>query len=163
MSKKICKGSLESDEVAHYVISEFLENKKAESLVSNGEGMFYLSGAIWRSFHSSTSPYHTLYRQKGRVFGLHEDYDVGEDDNLYDFERDSVTEEIYGILTDMEVESIEAWYRATIFKMYLKTDNYSEIARKTGIPRTSISHAVNEAIEYIKQTLKNRGIEWNYN
>lgn len=160
MCSRICKGSKESEEVAHYVISEFLENPKAESLVSKGEAMSYLSGAIWRSFHSSTSPYHTVYRQKGRVFGLSPWHDNILDDNEYDHEQDSVTEEILGILTDMSEESKESWYRATMLKMYIEYGNYSEIARRTGIPRTSVSHAVNEAKEFIQQTLKNRGIEW---
>lgn len=161
MTQKICKGNSQSEEVSHYVISQFLENPKAQTLIDSGDAMSYLSGAIWRSFNSSTSPYHTIYRQKGRVHGLTPREENLQDDNLYDYDKDMVTEEIQGILVDMEVESIESWYRATVFKMYIQTGNYSEIARKTGIPRTSVSHAVNEAIDYIKQTLKNRGIEWN--
>jgi|TARA_R110000744_G_scaffold187966_1_gene307296 DNA-directed RNA polymerase specialized sigma24 family protein len=124
--------------------------------------MSYLSGAIWRSFNSSTSPYHTIYREKGRTHSLKEGFDHGEYDSEYDFERDRITEEIEGILTDMEVDTIETWFQSTLFKMYIQTGNYSEIARKTKIPRTSISHAVNEARDYIQQTLKERGIEWNY-
>lgn len=163
MTQKICKGNEQSEEVSHYVISQFLENPKSQALIDTGDAMSYLSGAIWRSFNSSTSPYHTIYRQKGRVHSMTPKEFNRQDDSYYDFERDSVTEEVYGILTDMEVESIDSWYRATIMKMYIECGNYSEIARKTGIPRTSISHAVNETKEYIKQTLKNRGIEWNYN
>lgn len=161
MSSRICRGSTESEDVAHYVISEFLQSAKAEGLVSRGEAMSYLSGAMWRSFHSSTSPYHTIYRQKGRVHGLSPWHANLQDDDEYDHEQDSVTEEIYGILTDMEIESVEQWYAATIFKMYIKTSNYSEIARSTGIPRTSISAAVAVAREHVKQQLKIRGIEWN--
>ena len=162
MSKRICKGSPQSEEVAHYVISQFLENPKAQPLVESNDAMSYLSGAIWRSFNSSTSPYHTIYREKGRTHSLKEGFDHGEYDNEYDFERDMITEEIEGILTDMEVDTIETWFQSTLFKMYIQTGNYSEIARKTKIPRTSISHAVNEARDYIQQTLKKRGIEWNY-
>lgn len=162
MSKRICKGSPQSEEVAHYVISQFLENPKALPLVKSNDAMSYLSGAIWRSFNSSTSPYHTIYREKGRTHSLKEGFDHGEYDSEYDFERDRITEEIEGILTDMEVDTIETWFQSTLFKMYIQTGNYSEIARKTKIPRTSISHAVNEARDYIQQTLKERGIEWNY-
>jgi hypothetical protein len=162
MSKRICKGSPQSEEVAHYVISQFLENPKAQPLIDTNDAMSYLSGAIWRSFNSSTSPYHTIYREKGRTHSLKEGFDHGEYDNEYDFERDMITEEIEGILTDMEVDTIETWFQSTLFKMYIQTGNYSEIARKTKIPRTSISHAVNEARDYIQQTLKKRGIEWNY-
>lgn len=162
MSSRICKGSVESEEVAHYVISEFLQSQKADGLVSRGEAMSYLSGAIWRSFHSSTSPYHTIYRQKGRVFGLSPQHSNLVDTDQYDYEQDSVVEEIYGILTDMEIENVEQWYAATIFKMYIQTSNYSEIARATGIPRTSISAAVDVARKHIKQQLKIRGIEWEH-
>lgn len=161
MSKRICKGNVQYADVAHYVIADFLENVKAEGLIERREAMSYMSGAIWRSFNSSTSPYHTLYREKGRVHSLHESYDVGDTDSLYDYDRDLLTEEIEGVLVDMEVEGIELWYIATIFKMYIREGNYSEIARKTGIPRTSISHAVGEAKEYIKAKLKQRGFEWN--
>ncbi len=162
MSKRICKGSPQSEEVAHYVISQFLENPKALPLVKSNDAMSYLSGAIWRSFNSSTSPYHTIYREKGRTHSLKEGFDHGEYDNEYDYDRDRITEEIEGILTDMEVNTIETWFQSTLFKMYIQTGNYSEIARKTKIPRTSISHAVNEARDYIQQTLKERGIEWKY-
>lgn len=160
MSKRVCKGQHDWEEVAHYVIADFLENPKAEALIASGDGMSYLSGVIWRSVHSSTSPYHKVFRQSGRVFGMHESYDKPDDNIEYDFERDNITEEIYGILTDLEAEGLENWYMATLFKMYTKVGNYSEIARKTGIPRNSISQTVNQCKDYIQQTLKNRGITW---
>jgi len=43
--------------------------------------------------------------------------------------------------------------------MWLDEPNYSELSRKTGIPRTSISQAVNEAIDYIK-TRVNDGTDY---
>ncbi len=161
MSKRICKGNTQYEDVAHYIISDFLENPKALALIESGDAMSYLSGALWRSFNSSTSPYHTVYREKGRVHSLPDFFDHT-DDNTYDYNRDLLIEHIEGILTDMEIDSIESWYKSTLFKMYLKTGNYSEIARKTNIPRTSISHAVSECTESIRITLKNRGIDWNY-
>jgi len=161
MSRKICKGSVESEEVAHYVISQFLENPKAQHLVEAGEAMSYLSGAIWRSFNSSTSPYHKVYRQSGRVFGLPDYYDAEDLRPEYSLEQDALVEEINGILTDLEYESIETWYMATLFKMHQNGENYSAISRNTGIPRTSVSTAVQQCANYIKQQLINRNILWN--
>jgi DNA-directed RNA polymerase specialized sigma24 family protein len=43
--------------------------------------------------------------------------------------------------------------------MWLEQSNFSELARVTGIPRTTISQAVKECREYIRQTLIQRGIE----
>ena len=59
----------------------------------------------------------------------------------------------------MLAEGVDQWFRATLFKMWLQQSNYSELARITRIPRTTISQAVKECREYIQQTLKQRGIE----
>ncbi len=160
MSKKICRSSRESEEVAHYVMAEFMEHERAVELVEAGRAMNFLSGMIHRSFHSSTSKYHTMYRQKGRVHSLPQSYDNRPDDNIYDMEQDNATESIQGILEDMEAGSIELWFRATLFKMYMKEDNFSELSRQTKIPRTSIAKAVEEARTYIQQQLKNNNIDY---
>ena len=68
MASKICKGHRDHEEVAHYAISEFIEHDRAEELVYQGKAMQLLSGMIHRSFHSSTSRYHKIYRQAGRVY-----------------------------------------------------------------------------------------------
>ena len=66
MSSKICKGSAESEDVAHFAIEQFLHHERCEELINAGRAMQFLSGIIWRSFNSSTSQYHTEYRQRGR-------------------------------------------------------------------------------------------------
>lgn len=158
MSKKICKSSDEYMDVAHYCMSEFLEHKDAAEIVKRNEGMKFLSGMIHRSFHSSTSRYHTLYRQKGRVHPKEiENRDLDEE---YDYETDYLVEAIEGVLEDMQADNIELWYRSTLFRMWMKEPNFSEIERQTGIPRTSISHAVKECKKYIKKTLNDRGIDY---
>lgn len=160
MSKKICRGSTESEEVAHFAMAEFMEHERATELVEANRAMNFLSGIIHRSFHSSTSKYHTVYRQKGRVHGLTQKHDNIQDDNIYSMEQDNATEAIHGILEDMEAGSIELWFRATLFKMYMKESNCSELARQTKIPRTSIAKAVEEARTYIQQQLKNNNITY---
>ena len=160
MARKICRSHPESEEVAHFAISEFIEHERGQELVDSGKGMNFLSGIIHRSFHSSTSKYHTVYRQKGRMHSLPDTYDNRKDDDMYDFEQDMATEAIAGILEDMKAESIELWFRSTLFEMYVKEPNYSELARQTNIPRTSISKAVEEAKEYIQLTLKNNNINY---
>lgn len=146
--------SPESEEVAHFAIAEFMEHERAQELVDAGRAMNFLSGIIHRSFHSSTSKYHTIYRQKGRMHSLTQTHDNMQDDNIYDYEQDIATEAIQGVLEDMKADSIELWFRATLFEMWIDTPNFSELARATKIPRTSISKAVEEAKEYIQTTLK---------
>lgn len=160
MSKKICKGSSEHEEVAHYVISTFLENDKASDLVKRGDAMKFLSGMIHLSFHSSTSPYHTIYRQKGRVHGMEDQSYYEQTEEEYDYYKDIVVDQTERILAAMPKKGIEGWYMKTLFEMYLKEGNYSEISRQTGIPRTSISHAVEECKQYIRTELKKSGISY---
>ena len=160
MSKKICRSSPESEEVAHFAISEFMEHERGQELVDSGRAMNFLSGIIHRSFHSSTSKYHTIYRQKNRMHSLPENYDQREDIHVYDYEQDTATEAIQGVLEDMKADGIELWFRAVLFEMYIKEPNYSQLARQTLIPRTSISKAVEEAKEYIQITLKNNNINY---
>ena len=160
MSKKICRASRESEEVAHYVMAEFMEHERATELVEAGRAMNFLSGMIHRSFHSSTSKYHTVYRQKGRMHQMTQKQFNRQDDSEYNYEQDNATEAIQGILEDMEAGSIETWFRATLFKMYMKESNCSELARQTKIPRTSIAKAIEEARTYIQEQLKNNNINY---
>ena len=160
MAKKICRSHKESEEVAHFAISEFIEHERGQELVDTGRAMNFLSGIIHRSFHSSTSKYHTIYRQKGRMHELPVDYDNIQSDDEYDWDQDMATEAIQGILEDMKSDTIELWFRAALFEMYIKEPNFSELARQTKIPRTSISKAVEEAREYIKITLHNNKINY---
>ena len=160
MAQKICKASPQSEEVAHFAIEQFMHHERAQELVDIGRAMNFISGIIWRSFNSSTSQYHTIYRQKGRVFGLPENYDNTADDNTYDVEQDIATEAIQGILEDMRADTIELWFRAELFQMWIEEPNFSELARQTNIPRTSIAKAVDEAKNYIRQQLKNNGITY---
>lgn len=158
MSKKICRLSPESEEVAHFAIAEFMEHERAQELVDAGRAMNFLSGIIHRSFHSSTSKYHTIYRQKNRMHGLPQSHDNIQDDNIYDLQQDIATEAIQGILEDMKADTIELWFRAVLFEMWIKEPNFSELSRQTKIPRTSIAKAVEEAKAYIQLTLQNNNI-----
>ena len=159
MAKRICKGSPESEDVASYCMLAFLENERAKELIEANEAMKFLSGMIWRSFNSSTSPYHKLYRQSGRVHELYDHTLNNTKDEEYDIETDLRIEAIQGLIEEMKAEGVDQWFRATLFEMYLKEPNYSELSRVTLIPRTSISQAVRECQEYIRYTLKERGIE----
>jgi hypothetical protein len=85
-------------------------------------------------------------------------YENKADVNIYDVQEDYVIEAIQGVLEDMKADGINLWYRATLFEMHIKTPNYSEISRNTGIPRTSISQAVEEARTYIQTRLINNNI-----
>ena len=153
MANRICK-SHEAEDVAHYAIEQFMQHKRGQEIVDKGQGMLFLSGIIHRSFHSGTSPYHKLYRQSGRV---HELYDKTAErivDEDYDIEWDLKIESIQGIMEDMEADTIEQWFRVKLFQMWLAEPNYSKLSRITNIPRTTISQAVKECKDYIKNRIE---------
>ncbi len=68
--------------------------------------------------------------------------------------KDMNLQAIEGIMEDMEADTVEQWFRVKLFKMWLEQPNYSELSRITGIPRTSISQAVSECREYIKNRIE---------
>lgn len=159
MAQRICK-SPEAEDVAHHAIEQFMQHKRGQELVDKGQAMLFLSGIMYRSFHSSTSPYHKVYRQSGRVHELYNKTAEGIVDEEYDTETDLKIEAIQGIMEDMESDTIEQWFRVVLFKMWLKEPNYSKLERNTGIPRTSISQAVKECKQYIKERIEQNGINY---
>jgi len=136
MSQRICKSDKDTyTELAHYAIEKFLIHDRADELINKKQGMLFLSGVIHRSYHSNTSPYHKLYRQKGVVHELYEDkwsLDLRKDKNwegygkyahhrkpladltniwsnsIDDFKRyeDSLDNSIDGVQEDAELEAI---------------------------------------------------------
>jgi hypothetical protein len=159
MAKKICKGSHEWEDVAHFAIDKFIHHEHGQELVDAGRGMNFLSGIMWRSFNSSTSEYYALHRQKNRMHSLDTTHLEMPTDE-YDYDQDYVVAAIQGIIEDMSCDKTDLWYRATLFQMWLNEPNFSELERRTEIPRNSISHAVNEAKKYIKAELKQQGIDY---
>jgi len=160
MSKKICRSHYEWEEVGHFSIEKFMIHERAEELIEAGRAMNFLSGIIHRSFHSSTSQYHTEVRQKGRVHSVEDFTQLEQSDIDYNLEEDNVLDVIKTILEEMVSESKETWFQSVLLQMYSETPNFSKIARETGVPRTSISRAVSEARILIKQKLKDRGIDY---
>ena len=159
MSSAICKCPKDTaNELGHYAIEKFITHKRAEELIQKKQGMLFLSGIIHRSYHSSTSPYHKLYREGGRMHELYPETAEKRPDEPYDIELDLTIEAIQGVMEDMESDTIEQWFRVTLFKMWLKEPNYSELSRITNIPRTSISQAIQECKAYIKNRIDNYGI-----
>jgi hypothetical protein len=76
----------------------------------------------------------------------------------YDFIQDYMVEAIEGILEEMAIDTDKLWFNAKIFQLWMSNQNYSALERELDIPRTTISNAVKETINYIKQELNNRNI-----
>lgn len=155
-AKNACQQHKDWEDLAHYAIMSFLEHDKAEELVKLGHARWFLVRIMLNSSRGEKSEYYRLYRPKWQTINETESNIAIED---YDHDIDTLTEWIAGILEDMKHESPEQWYRATTFELCIKQDrlNFSKLARETGIPRTSISNAYYECIEYVKNRLYEYG------
>ena len=174
LARKIIKSSdkLLYEDLAHHAMESFIKHERAEELIEKKQAMQFLSGIMYRSWYSSTSPWHKErngYRKEVELFpdvaaangefvylnkSHTENVWAKHDDEPYDIEWDLKIEAIQGIMEDMEADTVEQWFRVVLFKMWIKTSNYSELERITGIPRTSISQAVKECKEYIKNRIE---------
>jgi len=134
-------------------------HERAVELIETNRAMQFLSGIIHRSFHSSTSQYHKDIRQKNRMHSLPDTTQLEFSDIDYNVDQDILIDTIEVILEEMVSDSKELYFQAVLFQMYSKEQNFSKISREVGIPRTTISRAVEDAKKYIKQQLKNRGID----
>lgn len=173
-SKNICKNDPLYEELSHYAIEQLLTHKRYPELVAKHDadpGKGHLRGFIlaiirnsWYGAKSEFSRIHKLHRadvghRKRVVTDEHFAKLTETPDIPYDHDKDRLIEAIEGLLEEMTLD-IEGklWFNAKLFIMWLEDPNYSSLARKTDIPRTSISNAVQEAKEYILQELINREI-----
>ena len=175
-SKNMTKGDNLADELAHYAIEKFLTHKRYEEITEKdridpefGHCRGFILAIMrnsWYGKKSEFSRYHKLHRadighrkrnlSDNKFMELLEEQHQNND--TYDYEKDYLIEAIDGILEEMAISTDDKWYQAKLFQMYMANSNFSALERELGIPRTSISNAVNDARDYIYTELKNRGI-----
>lgn len=175
-ASNITKSDELTDDLAHYAIEKLLGHPRFEELSLRDQDepkvghlrafILAIMRNAWFGHKSEFTRYYKIHRadigQRKRNL-TEEDFNnrlekQGQDD--YNYDRDYIVEAIEGILEEMEINTKDLWFKARLFRMWLETPNFSKLARETGIPRTSISNAVEEAKEYIKQELKNRNIDY---
>ena len=174
----ICKGDDLQDELAHYAIEQFMTNPRYEEIMErhtrhpeHGHPRAFILSIMrnaWFGAKSEFTRYHKAHRADigKRKRNIDEDKfnNLLEQRNEYEYDhsKDRVIEAIVGILEEMSIDNKKLWYNAKLFQMYMENPNFSALSRETGIPRTSISNAIEETKDYIKQELKNRNIDYEF-
>lgn len=155
-AKNAAQGKPDYEDLAHYAITTFLEHPKADELAERGEARWFIVRILLNSSRGAKSEYYRLYRPKHDTLP---DHTLDSPDEDYDFGIDVLTETVNGILDDLKHGDSEQWYIATIFELCVAEPrlNFSKIARQTNIPRTSISNAYYECIDYVRNKLKQYG------
>jgi DNA-directed RNA polymerase specialized sigma24 family protein len=151
-AQNICKCA-EWEDVLSYSLEVFLTHPKREQIVKDGGAMWWIVRTMMNSFNSTTSAYHRFYRETCNYYNV---ADFVIPDVTGESEELEATIQQIEALIDLGLESKDpaTWYRVKLLKLYVDTPNYSELARKTGISRTSISQAVQEAIQWVKDNLQ---------
>jgi len=164
-ANNISKGDPLAEELAHYSIEQFMTHKRYGELIkSDGDARGFILAIMRNSWYGAKSEFTRVHKAHRADIGKRKR--VVEDtkmeslliDEEYDHELDRLIEAIEGLLEEMELDQNKLWYCARLFKMWLETPNFSELSRRTDIPRTSISNAVDEAKHYILQELKKRNV-----
>ncbi len=173
-ANNITKGDQLSEELAHYSIEKFMTNPRYEEIINRdsqepefGHCRGFILAIMRNSWYGAKSEFTRIHKahradigkRKRNLTEEHFDRLTQTPIEEYDIETDRLIEAIEGLLEEMALD-IEGklWFDAKLFQMYLEDPNYSSLARKTDIPRMSISNAVSEARTYILQELKIRGI-----
>jgi len=153
MSRKITK-SPDYQDIAHHCIASFIEaGDKVIHLITDNEAMRYISGMIHRNYYSSNSQYHKLYRQNNLVGTLTKEvFEIAEDDYIDEYEDDLLKK--IDIILARKNNDPKLYYKLELLKKYSECRNYSKLSRDLNIPRTSISLAVREAVEYVKNEIE---------
>ncbi len=173
-SRNMCKNDALYEELAHYAIEKLLINHRYDEILAKhnldpdyGHLRGFILAIMRNSWYGKKSEFRRVNANHRADIGsrkrvvtddkwerLTEDIPNEE----YDFEIDFLVEAIEGLIEEMELDQEGLWYRARLLKLWLATPNFSELSRITGIPRTSISKAVDEAKTYIIEELKIRKI-----
>ena len=175
-AKNITKNDELSNDLAHYAIEKFIHHHRYEEILDRdiaepdfGHCRGFILSIMRNSWYGQKSEFTRYYKLHRADIG-HRKRNLSDADfegaieaqpqTNYDYEKDYVIEAIEGILEEMTIDTKDLWYKAKLFKLYLENPNFSKLSRDTGIPRTSISNAVEEAKDYIKQQLKLRNIDY---
>jgi len=148
-ARRINKKWRDDDDLVHYTITSFLSNTKADKLASTDSIAKFFCLKIMMNSQSRTSEFSRKYRLRTTdnvPYVEPEEYNSDEDVLISDIEI---------IIQEMYVSSQITWYMASIFQLCIsqKHLNFSELSRKIGIPRTSLSNTYYETVKYIKERL----------
>lgn len=127
-------------DLLHYAIEELSHKPNLQDILDSGGARFYLIRIQMTQWRSQTGPFYRQFvRQHSELAsGLQSD----EEPISLDQQR------IYNLLDGL------SWYEKELFLLYADRGlNYSDLARETGIPRTSISLTIRRVKSYLKKNL----------
>jgi len=128
-------------DLAHYAIVELSGKADAQEVVDAGAARFYLVKIMMIQHRSVTGPFYKQFVKRNQELPL--DLSVEEPEDTIDVPQ------VNRLLNKLD------WYDKSLFDLYIASNmNYTDLAKKTGIPRTSISLTVRRVKKYLRANLK---------
>lgn len=148
ISKKICRGHQLHEDLLQFVLLELYEKDEIKLKKYDDDDIKYFIIAVMKiNWISNTSPFHYQIRREIRRYNELpynlDDHIPYEEDNEMD-ERIRLTETYFSELD---------WFNKALFQMYLTLGSLKKVAKKTGIPLSSISRYINESKIKIKNNV----------
>lgn len=143
-AKRIAKGNPLHSDLTSEVIIAFLEHKDAELITQSGGAWFFCLRICVNLWKSQTSPFYKKY--KWEMEQLNPSHDRPEEPE----------EDTEGILAQIDtiIDTQLSWYEGRLLESYVaEGKNVSALARKTGIPRTSITLTLTRIRNHIQKSI----------
>ncbi len=145
-ARKITRGNKqEAEEVLQIVILSFLEmsEERRMNIINNGKLEHFVTKGVALNFHSSTSPYHRMYRKRkhNELYDVHPQQD--EEWRHYYHERCDCVEEA--------VKELH-WYSQHLIKeKFYEGLTYNELHKKYNISLNALVRDIKEGLLMIKE------------
>jgi hypothetical protein len=142
--KRIAEGNELSEELLHYVLSEFLDKPDVQKIVMSGGAFFFCLRMATNSWKSTTSPFYRMYRDPNMQCVIP---DIPEPE-----EEEDNSESLWKHAQEKINEL--GWYEKELLQVYAENNgNASLVSRLTKIPRTSINLTIRKVKLHITQSL----------
>jgi hypothetical protein len=142
--KRIAEGNPLSEELLHYVLSEFLGKPDVQTIVTSGGAFYFCLRMATNSWKSTTSPFYRMYRDPNLQCQMP---DIAEEP-----EEEDNSESLWKHAQDKMNEL--GWYEKELLQVYAENNgNASLVSRLTKIPRTSINLTIRKVKLHITQSL----------
>jgi len=142
--KRIAEGNALSEELLHYVLSEFLIKPDVQKIVMSGGAFYFCLRMATNSWKSTTSPFYRMYRDPNMQCQIQDIAEEPQDEDN--------TESLWKHAQDKMNEL--GWYEKELLQVYAENNgNASLVSRLTKIPRTSINLTIRKVKLYITQSL----------
>jgi RNA polymerase sigma factor (sigma-70 family) len=152
IAKKISRGHELHNDLLNDVLLQLYEKTKEIELKSYDDNSikYYIVAVMRINWNSTTSPFYYKNRKESDKYSpISDNYEVPDDFS------ERMDKEI--LIKCLEISFAElGWFEKSVMELYLTHGSLKGVARKTGIPVSSISRYVNRAKDEIKQNTEKK-------